>query len=47
MYDDIYLQLRNQAVIRECEDRYLSDAEHDGAEDDNDIENEEDAEEDD
>lgn len=24
MYDDTYLQLRNQAVIRECEERWLS-----------------------
>lgn len=42
MYDDTYLQLRNQAVIRECEDRYLSDAEHDGDEDDNTEEEDED-----
>ena len=39
--------LCNSRAFQRCEDRYLSDAEHDGNEDDNDIENEEDAEEDD
>lgn len=39
--------LCNSRAFQRCEDRYLSDADHDGDEDDNDIENEEDAEEDD
>lgn len=33
--------LCNSRAFQRCEDRYLSDADHDGAEDDNDIENEE------
>lgn len=33
--------LCNSRAFQRCEDRYLSDAEHDGDEDDNDIESEE------